>query len=88
MEEQKVGIHKISITERQNLQISGVVKVVSCTQTGAILKLKEGNLIISGVNLDINSFNDGNIFLNGIIDSLKYSKSNKQKESFFKRIFK
>jgi len=88
MEEQRVGIHKINLIDRNNLIITGVVKVINSNSSGVILKLKDTDLSIAGVNLTIESFSDGQISLTGTLDSLKYSKSNKIKESFFKRIFK
>ena len=88
MEEQKVGIHKLSETERNNINISGVIKVLNSSSNQIVLKLKESNLIIGGSNLSIDSFVDGIILITGILDSLKYSKQSKDKENFLKRIFK
>lgn len=88
MEEQKVGIHKLSETERNNINISGVIKVLNSSSNQIVLKLKESNLIIGGSNLSIDSFVDGIILITGILDSLKYSKQSKGKENFLKRIFK
>lgn len=88
MDEQKVGIHKISLTERSNINICGVIKVLSSNPNQIVLNLKETDLVISGTNLSIENFSDGNIFLVGTVDSLKYTKTSKPKENFFKRIFK
>lgn len=88
MDEQKVGIHKLSETERNNINISGVVKVLSSSSNQIVLKLKESDLSICGSSLSIDSFVDGIILITGILDSLKYSKQSKGKENFFKRIFK
>ena len=88
MDEQKVGIHKLSETERNNINISGVFKVLSSSSNQIVLKLKESDLSICGSSLSIDSFVDGIILITGILDSLKYSKQSKGKENFFKRIFK
>ncbi|MGN1208110.1 MAG: YabP/YqfC family sporulation protein [Christensenellales bacterium] len=88
MDEQKVGIHKIGATERNNLNISGVMKVLSSNTNTIVLKLKETDLMVCGTNLSIESFVDGNILVLGTLDQLKYSKTSKNKEGFFKRIFK
>lgn len=88
MEENKVGIHRINLLERNNITISGVIKVLSSNNSGIILKLKDSNLSIGGSELSIDSFNDGQILITGTLDSLKYSKSSKIKEGFLKRIFK
>ena len=88
MEEIKVGIHKFSLTERNNINVSGVVKVLSSNNNTIILKLKDTDLTLCGSNLSIENFSDGQININGTLDSLKYSKTTKLKEGFFKRIFK
>lgn len=88
MEEIKVGIHKLSLTERNNINASGVVKVLSSNNNTIILKLKDTDLTLCGSNLSIENFSDGQININGTLDSLKYSKTTKLKEGFFKRIFK
>ncbi len=88
MEEIKVGIHKLSLTERNNINVSGVVKVLSSNNNTIILKLKDTDLTLCGSNLSIENFSDGQININGTLDSLKYSKTTKLKEGFFKRIFK
>ena len=88
MEEQKVGIHKINLIDRNNMLITGVLKVINSNNNSVILKLKDTDLIISGNNLSIESFTDCQINLTGTLDLLKYTKSSKIKESFFKRIFK
>lgn len=88
MEEVKVGIHKLSLIDRNNINISGVVKVLSSNNSTVILKLKDTNLNLTGSNLSIDNFSDGNITISGTLDSLKYSKTTKIKEGFFKRIFK
>lgn len=87
-DKEKVGIHKINLIDRKNLNITGVIKVISSNSNIAVLKLKESNLEIHGCNLSIESFCDNIINLEGNIDSLKYSKQFKVKENFFKRIFK
>lgn len=88
MDEKKVGIHKISLVERQNLCVTGVMKVNSANNNCVSLKLKEGDLNVLGSNLNITVFGENSIELTGDVDSLKYSKTNKEKTNFFKRIFK
>lgn len=87
MEEKKL-MHKLSLQNRQNLQISGVEKVVSSNTSSIIVKLSDTNLEICGSDLSIESFIDFNLDIVGKIDALKYTKTSKSKECFFKRIFK
>ena len=79
---------ELNLLDRKSLSITGVLKVICSNSNNIILKLKETNFEIIGRDLSINSFNENNINIDGNIDSLKYSKKFKNKESFFKRIFK
>jgi len=88
MEEKKVLIHKLNLTDRKNLNITGVEKVISSNPTCIFVKLSNTDLEIHGSELCINGFIENNIEINGIIDNLKYTKTNKQKDNIFKRIFK
>lgn len=88
MEEQKIGLHKINITERNSVLISGVSKVISSNSNTVILKLKESDLAITGTNLCLENFIDNTINMTGTIDSIKYTKQSHSRESFVKRIFK
>ena len=86
--EEKLGLHKINITDRNNILISGVSKVVNSNENCIIVRLKECDLSILGTKLNIENFNENNISIDGVVDSIKYSKPSKEKESIIKRIFK
>lgn len=88
MAENRESVHKINLTARNNIIISGVVKVLSSNETSITLNLFDTNLSLFGTKFSIESFNDGVVQISGTLDSLKYSKQTRQKESFFKRIFK
>ena len=84
----KVGLHKVNMIDRNTLNVSGVLKVLSANLNSVCLKLKDTDLIISGAELSINAFSDNNIEIVGIVDCIKYTKTSKGKEKFLKRIFK
>lgn len=86
--EEKLKSHKIVLTERNNLQISGVKKVLSSNTNNIVLDLLDTKLVISGENLSIENFGENSILVTGMIDALKYSKTSKNKEGIFKRIFR
>lgn len=88
MEEEKLKSHKISLIERNNLQVSGVKKVLSSNINNVVLDLKDTKLTILGENLSIENFGENSIEITGTIDAIKYSKTSKIKEGIFKRIFK
>lgn len=87
MEEKKL-LHKLNLMERKNLNLSGVEKVLSSNPSCISVKLNSTNLEIYGNELSITSFVDNNLEITGNVDILKYTKSSKQKDNIFKRIFK
>ncbi len=87
MDEQKPLKHTLNLIERESLTITGVVKILSSSLNQIVLKLSSTDLTIIGTNLSLENFNDNEVLIKGMIDQIKYSKSNKTKQSFFKRIF-
>ena len=86
--EEKNLLHKISMLDRKQLNISGVLKVLSSNPSCIVLKLSNTDIEIHGNELTLESFNENNIEIKGNIDLIKYSKNFKVKESLFKRVFK
>lgn len=85
--------HCLSLTERKEGTFTGVVDVVSFDSNQILLETTQGNLIVKGKELHISRLHleQGEIDLDGIIDSLIYTTSSireKKKEgSRFKRLF-
>lgn len=76
----------ISLINRKNLKLEGIVEIISTSETNLILKLKDTTLCISGENINIQKIdvNTGILEAEGKFTSIKYCKSG----NFFKRIFK
>lgn len=87
MEEKKLS-HKLTLLERKTLNITGVEKVISSNPTCITIKLSSTDLEIHGSELAIESFVENSLEINGNIDLIKYTKTSKQKDNLFKRIFK
>lgn len=92
MEQNKIQINKeqtITLTNRKNLSVSGVNKVISLKPDLIQLDTVYNGLVICGNNLELikldNTLNKADIC--GNIDSLKFVESN-AKQSFFRKIFK
>ncbi len=92
MEQNKTQINKeqtITLTNRKNLSVSGVNKVISLKPDLIQLDTVYNGLVIYGSNLELikldNTLNRADIC--GNIDSLKFVESN-AKQSFFRKIFK
>ena len=84
--------HNISITERQNIQISGVTKIDSFDNEEFLMESNMGIILLKGSGLEILRLDthDGNVKIKGKINSFTYlDGENKQdKESFFTKLFK
>ncbi len=84
--------HNINIVERQNLSISGVLKIDSFDSEEFILETSLGMLGIKGRDLEIIKLDtyDGKIIIKGIIDGFSYfdDKKDKKESNFMSRLFK
>lgn len=76
----------LSLINRKNLKLEGIVEILSTSETILMLKLKDTTLCISGENISIQKIdvNTGILEAEGKFTSIKYGKSG----NFFKRIFK
>ena len=79
--------HKISLDNRENLMMTGVIKVENINTEIINCKLNGSNICITGKDLHIAKLdvNTGEVLLVGQIECIKYAG---EKQSFFKRIFK
>ena len=84
--------HSISIVERQNLQIGGVVKIDSFDNEEFLLETSLGLLGIKGKNLEIVKLDtyEGTIMIRGVINALSYLEDNSEKKEnkMLARLFK
>lgn len=79
--------HEITLNNRTNLKISGIIEVISATATVVFAKSSAGGLIITGENLKIQNLNneEKNLEINGVINEIKY---NQKKKKFLDKLFK
>ncbi len=94
MEEKKVvpGIHKISIHNRRDALLTGVVDVISFDTEEILMETTQGMLTIKGKELHVKrlTLEKGEVELDGTIDSFTYSDAAayaRKGESFIKRLF-
>ena len=84
--------HTISITERKNINISGVKKIESFDNEEFLLETTMGFIIIKGEGLEIIKLDtyQGNVSIKGQMDSISYTEVNvKEKENgFLGKLFK
>lgn len=79
---------KILICNRESINLLGVTKVGSCTETTICLDLAGESMIIEGQGLHITKLDieTGIVDITGKVNGLKYAKG-KTNGGFFKRIF-
>ena len=83
--ENNITNENISLINRKNLKMTGILEIISSSENGIYLKVKDNNLTILGNNIHITKLDIENKILEaeGVFESFKYGKSN-----IFKRIFK
>ena len=79
-----------TLTNKEELKITGVNKINSLDSKHFNLDTTLGNLMITGLNLEMNQLDSINkiILINGEIESISYKSENKNKENFLKKLFK
>lgn len=84
--------HSISITERQNIRISGVTKIDSFDNEEFLLETSAGPLGIKGKDLEIIKLDtyEGTIMIKGVVDAFSYFDTGKSKKenSIITKLFK
>ena len=84
--------HSISITERQNIQISGITKIDSFDNEEFLLETSADPLGIKGKDLEIIKLDtyEGTIMIKGVVDAFSYFDTGKSKKenSIITKLFK
>jgi len=87
------GSHNINITQRRNINLTGVKKIESFDDKEFLLETNMGYLLVKGIELEIVKLDtyQGDVAIKGKIDSLSYLESTNKKEkteSIFSKLFK
>lgn len=80
MAEQRMDLpHKLTLSERSKLSLTGVTEVVSFEEDGAILKTALGTLIVQGRGLQLKtlSLEGGQVEVTGSVSALIYEEPKK-----------
>ena len=88
--EQPKKIHDLALENRKILKATGVADVEGFDDTKVYAMLEGLSLTIGGKNLKVTSFSseNGNLVVEGEIDSVTYSNSFSRKAGIFARIFR
>ena len=82
-------MQSILLEDRSKLTINGATKVLSSTNTQAVIEMQDQNLIVLGQNIEITKLNleNNEVVFKGEINSIKYYQKN-EKKNIIKRLFK
>ena len=86
MEEEHLP-HRLQLSERKNLTMTGVTEVVSFDETAVILQTSMGLLIVQGQQLQLKnlSLEGGQVSVEGTISALSYEEP---RQSGWRRLFR
>lgn len=90
MEEKKTMQHKLTMENREKLFLSGVEDVDSFDENEIQVYTSEGLLMIKGNDLHISRLNveDGELMVEGEVDTLAYSNVEQSRGGFFGKLFR
>lgn len=82
-------MESIHIEERKRITLTGATRVVSSTNTQAVVEVGESSVVISGSNLEVTNLNleSKEVAFSGNINGIKYMQK-VEKGNFIKRLFK
>ena len=80
--------HRLELTGREHLTVSGVEDVERFDETGIIMSTSVGTLVITGEDLHIGklSLDGGELHVDGRIDSIAYEEGEAERPGFFRRL--
>jgi len=86
----KTQNHNLNMSNRQKLDITGVVKVINFNDENINLSTVMGDMIIKGKNMKINKLNvdNGDMSIEGEFISISYVNKSAGGESILKKLFK
>lgn len=81
--------HRLELTGRERLTVSGVEDVERFDETGIIMSTSAGTLVVTGEDLHIGklSLDGGELHVDGRIDSVTYEDQGSGRSGFFSRLF-
>ena len=81
--------HRLELTGREHLLISGVEDVERFDETGIVMSTSVGMLVVTGENLHIGklSLEGGELYVDGRIDAVTYEEESSSRGGLFGRIF-
>ena len=84
------GPHALRLRERSELEVSGVIRVISCDESAAVLETPLGNLTIGGQGLQVSelSVQTGQVRLCGNVEFLQYAENHRSSGGLLARLMR
>ena len=84
-----MGNHRLELTGREHLLVSGVDDVERFDETGIVMSTCAGVLVVTGENLHIGklSLDGGELSVDGRIDGISYEDGTSSGGGFLRRLF-
>lgn len=82
------GGHRLELTDRSHLTVSGVEDVERFDESGVVMTTAAGTLIVTGEDLHIGklSLEGGELYVDGRIDALTYEDAPDRRGGFLSRL--
>lgn len=82
--------HALTLKNRQALSVTGVLRVISCDETGAVLETPQGNLTVGGQGIQVSelSVQTGQVNISGKIEYLQYAENRQSSGGLLARLLR
>ncbi|MGN0983942.1 MAG: YabP/YqfC family sporulation protein [Gemmiger sp.] len=82
--------HTLILRSRQQLTMTGVTRVISCDENGAVLETPLGNLTVGGQEIQVSelSVQSGQVSIAGKIEFLQYAENRQSSGGLLARLLR
>lgn len=82
--------HSLALKDRRQLAVTGVGRIVSCDENGAVLETALGTLTVGGQELQVSelSLQSGQVQISGTIEFLQYAENRQSSGGLLARLFR
>ncbi len=80
--------HKLTLSNRSNLNVSGVTEVVSFDEETVVLHTELGTLVIQGRDLQLKTLTAEGVAVGGTVSALTYEEPKQEKGGWMHRLFR
>ena len=84
-----IAVHRVELSGREHLVVSGVEDVERFDETGIVMSTTAGTMVVTGEDLHIGklSLDGGELHVDGRIDSVAYEEETQSAGGLFARLF-